>query len=202
MLVWYWVTLSPFSEIVTNGQHKRFLPRGFWQWAKIVDRGSFHVSSHLILLWRGTTFPSRGILSTHRNGTWRPVPLWPQGLRSSTLRQHIFPQWFLLSPASFQRLITLRSESTSCCFLKKLEVRVGSNLTVTQRSPSNRSFASCSGFGHAPQSEHPHQQEALVPVTSNPYTTKNGHHRVDGKVHQHCEGGFWTLVFACLWKAQ
>ena len=37
---------------------------------------------------------------------------------------------------------------------------------------TNRTFASCSCFGHAPQSENPHQQEALVPVTSNPYTTK------------------------------
>ena len=95
------------------------------------------MSSHFILLWRGTTFPSRCILSTHRNGTWRPVPLWPQGLRSTTLRQHIFPQWFfLLSPASFQRLITLRSESACCCFFKKVEVRVGYKLTVTQRSPT------------------------------------------------------------------
>ena len=68
---------------------------------------------------------------------------------------------------------------------------------------TNRSFASCSCFGHAPQSELPHQQEALVPVTSNPYTTKNGHHRVDGKVHQHYEGGsFWTFEFPCLWKAR
>ena len=63
-------------------------------------------------------------------------------------------------------------------------LQIDGDTTIT-----NRSFASCSCFGHAPQSEHPHQQEALVPVTSNPYTTKNGHHRVDGKVHQHCEGG-------------
>ena len=40
---------------------------------------------------------------------------------------------------SFQRLMTLRSESASHCSLKKVEVQVGSNLTVPQRWPTDPS---------------------------------------------------------------
>ena len=37
LLVWYWVTLSQFSQIVTKHQYKFALSRGFWQWAKNVS---------------------------------------------------------------------------------------------------------------------------------------------------------------------
>ena len=45
-LAWYWVTLSPFGEIVTNHQYKLVLSRGFWQWAKNVNGDSFN---HVLL---------------------------------------------------------------------------------------------------------------------------------------------------------
>lgn len=61
----------------------------------------------------------------------------PFGPAGSSYRLQQTPGFSL--PASFQRIITLRSESASCCSLKKVEVQVGSNLTVPQRWPTDPS---------------------------------------------------------------
>ena len=96
--------------------------------------------------------------------------------------------------ASLQRTMTLRSEFASCSSLKKVEVQVGPNLAVVQGSPTGSS--QLTGYSLSwlvwSQFEHPHQQETLVPVTSNPYPTYNGHQWVFKKVHRH--SGIAVLV--------
>ena len=54
------------------------------------------------------------------------VDLSPFGPAGSSYRLQQTPGFSL--PASFQRIITLRSESASCCSLKKVEVQVGPKL--------------------------------------------------------------------------
>ena len=144
-------------------------------------------------LWGRTTWPLvRSPLSLSRLGQSTTF-VRQQGLHDTTLRQHIFPQWFSISGffPSKNNLPVLPSR------------RWKSRLVLTwqwdndhQHILYNSQVVQFPGQGHASRSEYPHQ-ETLVPVTSKPCTTfqwrTQGQQESVSAFRCHCPRRYWIL---------